>query len=119
MNSSILHWSYRDFREFPEELLEHIDQAEEIYLKENFIPSIPLWLFDFVHLKFIHLSGNALHSIPDEICLLANLEYLNVSKNHIRSLPPTLVKLKKLQYLNVSDNEIDVLEKGNCNMGRF
>lgn len=119
MNSNILHWSYRDFREFPRELIEYGDRVEEIYLKENFIPTIPLWLFDFNHLKFIHLSGNALEIIPDEISTLVNLEYLNVSRNHIKRLPKSIASMKKLQYLNVSENEIDTLHKGESQLSIF
>lgn len=112
MNSHILHWSYRDFREFPTELIEHGDTLEEIYLKENFIPALPQWLFQFVNLKFIQLSGNLLQTIPSEICDLINLEHLDVSKNQITRLPIEIFRLNKLQFLNVSENEIDVLDKG-------
>lgn len=112
MNPHILHWSYRDFREFPNELVEHSDTLEEIYLKENFIPSIPKWLFQFVNLKFIQLSGNLLQKIPCEICALHNLEHLDVSRNQINELPEQIGHLNKLQYLNVSENGINALFKG-------
>lgn len=112
MNPHILHWSYRDFREFPNELLEHSDTCEEIYLKENFIPTLPKWLFQFVHLKFIQLSGNLLQKIPCEICGLINLEHLDVSKNQLNELPIQISQLSKLQYLNASENEITALNKG-------
>lgn len=113
MNPHILHWSYRDFREFPNELLEHSsDTLEEIYLKENFISSIPKWLFQFVNLKFIQLSGNLLQTIPREICDLHNLEHLDVSRNQIDELPIQIGQLNKLQYLNVSENGITALFKG-------
>ncbi|XP_031636758.1 leucine-rich repeat and death domain-containing protein 1 [Contarinia nasturtii] len=107
----ILHWSYRDFREFPNELLEHIDTLEEIYLKENFIPTLPPWLFQFVHLKFIQISGNLLQNIPSDISELTNLEHLDVSKNQLIDLPKEIYDLNKLQYLNVSDNEITSVDK--------
>lgn len=111
MNRNILHWSYRDFRQFPEEVIEYSDNVEEIYLKENFIPTLPLWLFEFAHLKFLQLSGNVLCSIPEEISCLENIEYLDVSRNHLKELPKSIVRLKKLQYLNVSDNEITTIDK--------
>lgn len=110
--NSILHWSYRDFHEFPEELIDHSETLEEIYLKENFIPEMPAWLFEFVHLKFIQLSGNLLQKIPDEIIFLENLEHLDVSKNHLTELPHQIALLKKLKYLNVNDNKISVLNEG-------
>lgn len=112
MNNNILHWSYRDFREFPEDLLEHSENVEEVYLKENFIPSIPEWLFEFTNLRFIHLGGNLLESIPDGICLLANLEFLDVSKNQIKELPSTFTLMTKLSRFNCSDNKIQEITKG-------
>lgn len=112
MNKNILHWSYRDFRNFPEDLLEHRENVEEIYLKENFIPSIPPWLFEFSNLRFIHLGGNMLSSIPDEVCLLANLEFLDVSKNRITSLPKTFKFMAKLKRFNICDNRIAEISKG-------
>lgn len=115
MDSNILHWSYRDFREFPTELIEHCDTVEEIYLKENFIPALPHWLFEFVHLKFIQLSGNLLQTIPNEIGNLINLEHLDVSKNQLNGIPVQITQLNKLQYLDVSANEITILPKGKPN----
>lgn len=113
MNPNILHWSYRDFREFPNELIEHCDTLEEIYLKENFIAALPQWLFfQFEHLIFIQLSGNLLRRIPDEISELRNLEHLDVSKNQLTELPAPICRLNKLQFLNVSDNKITSLHKG-------
>lgn len=112
MNPLILHWSYRDFREFPKDLMEHQRDVEEVYLKENFIPTIPLWLFEFINLKFIQLSGNVLSVIPNEINLLENLEHLDISKNRLKTLPATLTKLNKLQYLNVSHNAITEINQG-------
>lgn len=113
MNPNILHWSYRDFRELPIELIEHSDTLEEIYLKENFIPTLPPWLFQFEHLKFIQLSGNLLQKIPAEIGALINLEHLDVSKNQLNELPHQITRLNKLQFLNASDNKITSLNKGN------
>lgn len=112
MSRNILHWSYRDFRNFPDDLLEHRDSVEEIYLKENFIPTLPKWLFDFTNLRFIHLGGNLLEFIPDEICLLESLEFLDVSKNRIRELPQTFRRMQRLKRFNVCDNQITELPAG-------
>lgn len=112
MNRIILHWSYRDFREFPSDLIEYEDSLEELYLKENFIPTMPKWLFQFIHLRFIQMSGNIIESINDAISELENLEYLDFSKNRLTDLPETIIQLNKLQYLNVNDNKISSLNKG-------
>lgn len=112
MSQNILHWSYRDFRNFPEDLLEHRDSVEEIYLKENMIPSLPKWLFDFSNLRFIHLGGNLIEYIPADICMLENLEFLDVSNNRIRELPTTLRRMSKMKRFNVSDNKLTELTAG-------
>lgn len=112
MNPNILHWSYRDFYELPADLIDHGDTLEEIYLKENFLTTLPQWFLEFEHLKFIQLSGNLLQIIPDDIANLINLEYLDVSKNHLKGLPLQLTGLNKLQYLNVSENELTSLHAG-------
>lgn len=114
MNNNILHWSYRDFRDFPAGLLEHRESVQEVYLKENFIPSIPEWLFEFTNLRFIHLGGNMLQAIPDGICLLRNLEFLDVSRNQIKELPHTFSRMTKLNRFNCSDNRIKEISKGGC-----
>lgn len=119
MNRIILHWSYRDFRTFPSDLIEYGDSLEELYLKENFIPTIPQWLFQFIHLRFIQLSGNILESIDDGISELVNLEHLDFSKNRLTQLPQTINQLNKLQHLNVSDNKITSLNKGNVALYAF
>lgn len=115
MDGKILHWSFREFHEFPEALLEHSDTVEEIYLKENFIATIPAWLFSLTNLNFIQLSSNLLVDIPDEIGMLKNLEHLDVSKNRLTNLPVQLCKLKKLRYLDASDNAISTLHQGKSN----
>lgn len=112
MNPNILHWSYRDFYTLPNHLIDHCDTLEEIYLKENFLPTLPQWFFELVHLKFIQLSGNLLQIIPGEIGNLINLEHLDLSKNHLTELPLQLTRLNKLQYLNVSENELTTLHAG-------
>lgn len=112
MSKNILHWSYRDFKNFPDDLLDHRENVEEIYLKENLIPSIPKWLFEFSNLRFIHLGGNLLDFLPNEICSLENLEFLDVSKNRITELPPTFHRMVRLKRFNISDNRIKAIGKG-------
>lgn len=119
MNPNILHWSYRDFREFPNDLIEHCDTLDEVYLKENFIPTLPKWLFQFVHLKFIQLSGNVLETIPCEIGELINLEYFDVSNNKLTKLPKQIYQLNKLQFLNLCDNGIYSLDRGKSIKNKF
>lgn len=105
----ILHWSYRDLHEFPKEVLEAGNHIEEIYLKENFIESLPMWLFNLTHLKFINIQGNRISEIPSQIGCLFNLEFLDFSKNRLKVIPLTIFKLKRLKSLNLSENQIECL----------
>lgn len=112
INNKILHWSYRDYRVFPEELLDYREIIEEIYLKENFIQIIPLWLFELNNLTFLHLAGNEIQVIPNEINLLINLEFLDVSCNKILALPESIGSLDKIERLNVGENRIVFIPEG-------
>ncbi|XP_055692057.1 uncharacterized protein LOC129795055 isoform X1 [Lutzomyia longipalpis] len=111
MNLNVLHWSYRDLKVFPPEVQTASNCVEEIYLKENFIECLPLWLFQMTNLKFIHLTGNLIEEIPPDISCLINLEFLDVSKNRLRELPSTIGALCNLKCLNVSENEISTLPR--------
>lgn len=112
INHKILHWSYRDYLVFPEELLDYRDIIEEIYLKENFIQIIPLWLFELDNLTFLHLAGNEIEVIPNEINLLINLEFLDVSCNKIVALPNSIGALEKIERLNIGENRIIFIPEG-------
>lgn len=84
---------------------------EEICLQESTITSIPLWIFEIVHLKFLHLADNKIVSIPEEIGLLKWLEIFDISGNLIEEVPPTIGELKCLKVLNVSRNLIKNLSQ--------
>lgn len=110
MNFGVLHWSYRDFRQVPEELLSCREDIVELYLKENFISSIPRWFFERMNqLVFVCLAGNLISSIPEELSLLDNLESLDLSQNDVQALPKTIGKLTKLTRLKLSENKISSL----------
>ncbi|KAJ6644441.1 Leucine-rich repeat-containing protein 1, partial [Pseudolycoriella hygida] len=85
------------------------EYVEEIYLQEKTITSIPLWIFEIVHLKFLHLADNKIVYIPHEIALLRNLEFFDISGNLIEEVPITIGELKRLKVLNVSRNLIKYL----------
>ncbi len=70
---------------------------------------IPLWIFELIHLKFLHLADNKIVYIPEEIGLLKCLEFLDISGNLIEEVPPTIGQLMKLKVLNVSRNLIKSL----------
>ncbi|CAD7011287.1 unnamed protein product [Ceratitis capitata] len=116
MNKTTLHWSYLNFKDVPMDLFLYEDLEEnysilpsKVYLKENFITTIPKWLLNVTTLKFIHLAGNNLSAIPEEMYLLENLEFLDVSNNQIRELPKTIGLIDRLQRFNISGNELTEL----------
>ncbi|XP_021711673.1 plant intracellular Ras-group-related LRR protein 7 [Aedes aegypti] len=112
MNRKVLHWSYRDFRQMPEELRACCDQVEEVYLKENFIPSIPVWFCEEMNgLKFVCLAGNMIVNVPEQISLLKHLESLNLSQNLIEVLPKSIGKLRNMLSLKLSENKLTRLPK--------
>lgn len=110
MKKTVLHWSYRDFRNVPIDLFLYED-LEEVYLKENFIVQIPNWLLNLTNLKFINLSGNALEQLPENIHYLENLEFFDVSNNKIKKFPNTIGEMHAIQRLNVSGNRIAEIPK--------
>nr|XP_029736210.1 leucine-rich repeat-containing protein 28-like [Aedes albopictus] len=108
----VLHWSYRDFRQMPEELRACCDQVVEVYLKENFIPSIPVWFCEEMSgLKFVCLAGNLIVDVPEQISLLKHLESLNLSQNLIEALPKSIGKLRNMCSLKLSENKLTRLPK--------
>lgn len=113
MNYGVLHWSYRDFRLMPEELRTCSDKVVEVYLKENFIPSVPAWFCEeMTRLKFICLAGNMITEVPEQIALLRNLESLNLSQNLVEVLPKSIGKLRNLCSLKLGENRLTSLPKG-------
>lgn len=112
MNSPILHWSYRDFRQMPDELASCSDHVVEVYLKENFIPAIPPWFCEQMsRLTFLCLAGNLITCVPEEISLLIHLDSLDVSQNIVEALPKSVGKLKRLTRLKLSENKLTGLPK--------
>ncbi|XP_037952569.1 leucine-rich repeat protein soc-2 homolog [Teleopsis dalmanni] len=108
MNRTTLHWSYLNFKDVPMDLFLYED-LEEIYLKENFITTIPKWLLNLTTLKFMHFAGNNIGSLPDEMYLLENLEFFDVSHNKLTKLPETIGLLMRLRCFNVSGNQLTEL----------
>lgn len=88
------------------------EYVEEIYLQDNnIVTSIPLWIFENVHIKFLHLANNKIVYLPEEIALLSNLEFLDLSNNLIEEVPGTIGELKRLKVLSISRNLIKVLPR--------
>lgn len=112
MERKVLHWSYHNLRELPQELSEDLKEVEDLYLKENFIPSLPKWFFAVQSIRFLQLSGNLLEEIPPEIGKLTQLDFLDVSKNSLTSLPESIGLLTRLERLYLSENPMRRLPRG-------
>ncbi|XP_055620179.1 leucine-rich repeat-containing protein 39 [Toxorhynchites rutilus septentrionalis] len=107
MDYGVLHWSYRDFRQIPEELRTYCVSIVELYLKENFIPFIPRWFFEEMkNLRFICLAGNLITDIPEQISLMFQLEDLDLSQNAIEKLPNAMGMLCNLTRLKLNENKL-------------
>ncbi|XP_055597409.1 uncharacterized protein LOC129747290 [Uranotaenia lowii] len=111
-SSAILHWSYRDFRRMPEVLRECQNQFVEVYLKENFIPDIPVWFCEeMTQITFLSLAGNLIRTVPEQFSNLRNLEFLDLSQNSVEILPNTFGQLRNLTRLKLNDNQLSCLPK--------
>jgi len=111
MDKKILHWSYLNIKDIPLDLYLY-EELNELYLKENYISTIPKWFLNLNNLTFVHLGGNQITEIPEEIYLLDNLEFFDLSNNRLTEIPPTIGFVFNLVQLNVSDNELTAIPKG-------
>ncbi|XP_049939704.1 leucine-rich repeat-containing protein 1-like [Schistocerca serialis cubense] len=107
---TILHWNYRDFDKFPDEL--HCAECiTDLYLKENHITTLPTWIGSLKQLTGLYLFQNKLNFLPHEIGDLCNLTVLDVAHNFLSVLPESLCKLRNLQELSLSRNRLVYLPK--------
>jgi len=81
------------------------------------LTEIPVEIFDFKHLKFLHLRGHIIEYIPESIGNLTNLTNLNLSNNCLTNLPESIGNLSELKHLNLSQNKLSNIPKsiGNLN----
>ncbi|XP_068633511.1 uncharacterized protein [Battus philenor] len=132
-SSTVLHWNYRGFTEFPlDQLRGEEAEVTDIYLKENLISRVPNDICKLLNLESLYLSGNditelpagisalrrlkcldvsgnRLRRVPDEIGELRSLKFLILDENELRSLPLRLAELRTLRYLSVCDNKLQWL----------
>ncbi|XP_049834179.1 leucine-rich repeat-containing protein 28-like isoform X1 [Schistocerca gregaria] len=107
---TILHWNYRDFDKFPDEL-HYAECLTDLYLKENHITTLPTWIGSLKQLTGLYLFQNKLNFLPHEIGDLCSLTVLDVAHNFLSVLPESLCKLSNLQELSLSRNRLAYLPK--------
>ena len=106
----ILHWNYREYPQFPQELLTYGRNIEQIYYKENDLQEIPEdFALKLPKLSQLYLYGNKLTSLPNSIGQLANLQILDLAHNNLVELPESIGDLKSLNTLDISHNKIQAL----------
>ena len=81
--------SWCALEEVPDEIHECV-VLERLILSNNYISSLPGWLFTINSLTEVDLSHNKLTSIPLDVECLKNLKKFNVSANRLCCLPTTL-----------------------------
>lgn len=108
--SSVLHWNYRGFTEFPLEKISG-DETEitDIYLKENLLTRLPTNIGLLSNLESLYISGNDITELPREISKLKCLKCLDVSGNRLRRIPDEIGDLKGLKFLLLDENELSEL----------
>ena len=96
----ILHWNYRGFSYFPQELLDYGRNIEEIYFKENGLLELPENLSQKLpKLTQLYLYGNQLKILPESIGFLLNLQIFDLAHNQLQTLPEGIGELKSLNIL--------------------
>ncbi|CAG4940833.1 unnamed protein product [Parnassius apollo] len=105
--STVLHWNYRGFTEFPIRYLQG-EEAEvtDIYLKENLISHVPNDIGKLRNLESLYLSGNDITELPREISNLRCLKCLDVSGNRLRCIPDEIGEMRALKFLILDENEL-------------
>lgn len=96
---AVLHWNYRGFKEFPEEIMKSRSEIiTDVYLKENSITEFPRDLWQFKSLKNLYLSGNDIKVLPKEIGMLVSLKSLDLSGNLLTCVPEEISQLDHLTF---------------------
>ncbi|XP_030020418.1 leucine-rich repeat-containing protein 39 [Manduca sexta] len=108
--STVLHWNYRGFTEFPIEKIRGEESAiTDIYLKENLISHLPRDIGLLEHLESLYISGNDIVELPKEISKLRCLKCLDVSGNRLRRIPDEIGDVRCLKFLILDENELSEL----------
>ncbi|KAJ8721928.1 hypothetical protein PYW08_004330 [Mythimna loreyi] len=109
-STTVLHWNYRGFTEFPLNQLKG-EEAEvtDIYLKENLLTRLPTNIGVLEHLESLYVSGNDITELPREISKLRCLKCLDVSGNRLRRIPEEIGEARSLKFLILDENELTEL----------
>lgn len=105
--STVLHWNYRGFTEFPINKIQGDESTiTDIYLKENLISRLPSDIGLLEHLESLYLSGNDIAELPKEISKLRCLKCLDISGNRLRRIPEEIGEVRTLKFLILDENEL-------------
>ncbi|XP_075978244.1 uncharacterized protein LOC142977974 isoform X2 [Anticarsia gemmatalis] len=108
--STVLHWNYRGFTEFPLYQLEGEEsEVTDIYLKENLLTRLPSNIGVLEHLESLYVSGNDITELPREISKLRCLKCLDVSGNRLKRIPDEIGEVRNLKFLILDENELTEL----------
>lgn len=108
--TTVLHWNYRGFTEFPLNQLKGEEaDVTDIYLKENLLTRLPNNIGILEHLESLYVSGNDITELPREISKLRCLKCLDVSGNRLRRIPEEIGEARSLKFLILDENELTEL----------
>lgn len=113
LNGDAIYLNYRQLHTLPADLFtQSIASAlRRLYVKHNFLHSLPEEIKLFQGLAELYLHTNKLVSLPRELFELRSLEMLAVSDNQLRSLPAAVGHLENLKRLQLSKNKLTQLPK--------
>ena len=78
-----------------------------LYLRDNYLDSIPNLFCYLGNLREIDLAGNGLESLPQDFVKLEKLRKINLDNNHFSNIPDEILWLEKIEYLSANNNPIN------------
>lgn len=106
----------REFKKFPDELLDIVSSLRSLDLSDNKLLNLPSDFNQFSNLKYLNCQKNRIKSVPSSISSLSRLETLILSHNTIDSFPDCVASLSTLKTVNISYNNLSTIPDGICKL---
>ncbi len=107
-NNVCLDMNFQRVSYIPQQI-QKLVELDKLFLHNNNLQTIPIYLCKLSNLKLLDLSLNKLKYIPEEIKELGQLQDLYLDRNQLISLPTSIGDLKYLEYLSIHNNKIEKL----------
>lgn len=96
----------RDLKEIPEILMEFSNTLEYLFLDNNSITILPMWLNQFQKLRILSVRDNNLKAIPD-FSKLKLLKIIDISENNYNTISDWILNSKTLSMVNLVNNPLE------------